>query len=323
MGQDVETQTNTPTRIPHFRQVFDKAGITPEVRAWRYNGSGTEEDPYAVTWIEQDPRNPMLYSSIKRWCFIILIALAALTVSIDSSAYSGAAAQIMDEFDCSEEVFILGISLFVLGFAVGPILWGPFSEMFGRRVIWIGTYTCFMAFNAGAAGARNIESLLILRFFAGAVGSNQLITAGAIVADQFSGRQRGLVLAYYAVTPFFGPTIGPILGGFVAESIGWRWILAIMAISSCVLLAVYFFTVPETFAPVILQHRAKALSASTGDVYKSQLAIKQGEKTLSQVLKISLSRPWILLVREPIVTVLAIYQALIYATLYLSFGEQS
>ena len=96
-----------------------------------------------------------------------------------------------------------------------------------------------------------------------------------------------------------------------------------MAISSSVLLVVYLFCVPETFAPVILQRRAKALTASSGDVYKSQMVIKQGEKTLKQVLRISLSRPWILLVREPIVTVLAVYQALIYATLYLSFGKHN
>jgi hypothetical protein len=59
----------------------------------------------------------------------------------------------------------------------------------------------------------------------------------------------------------------------------------------------------------------------TGDVYKTQIEIQQGPKTLRRVLKIALSRPWVLLVLEPIVTVLSIYQAIIYATLYLCFGE--
>ena len=104
-----------PTQIPHWRQVFDKAGVTPEVRNWKYDGSGTEDDPFAVTWIDHDPRNPMLYSNAQRWSIVFIVALAALTVSIDSSAYSGSAAQIMQEFDCSQEVYILGLSLFVLG----------------------------------------------------------------------------------------------------------------------------------------------------------------------------------------------------------------
>ena len=115
-------RTTSPTRISHWRQVFDSAGTTPEVSSWRYAGSGTEDDPYAVTWIENDPRNPMLYSATTRWSLMMIVAMAALMVSLDSSAYSGSADEIMTEFNCSQEVFTLGISLFVLGFAIGPIM---------------------------------------------------------------------------------------------------------------------------------------------------------------------------------------------------------
>lgn len=73
--------------------------------------------------------------------------------------------------------------------------------MFGRRTVFIPTYTLLTAFNAGAAGAQTMATLLVLRFLGGAVGSNSLISAGAVVADQFGPRQRGLALAYYAVTP--------------------------------------------------------------------------------------------------------------------------
>lgn len=99
--------------IPHWRQVFDSAGITPEVQAWNYHGHGTDDDPYAVTWIEHDPRNPMEWSAVTRWSILMVVAMAALMVSLDSSAYSGSAAEIKMEFNCSQEVFILGISLFV------------------------------------------------------------------------------------------------------------------------------------------------------------------------------------------------------------------
>ena len=73
--------------------------------------------------------------------------------------------------------------------------------MFGRRYVFIPTYMLLTAFNAGAAGARDMVTLLVLRFLGGAVGSNSLISAGAVVVDQFAPRQRGLALAYYAVTP--------------------------------------------------------------------------------------------------------------------------
>lgn len=112
----------TPTKIPHWRQIIDSAGITDEVKSWNYEGSGTQDDPHVVTWIENDPRNPMLYSNVTRWSLMMVVAMAALMVSLDSSAYSGSAAEIMEEFNCSEEVYTLGISLFVLGFAIGPVM---------------------------------------------------------------------------------------------------------------------------------------------------------------------------------------------------------
>lgn len=71
-----------------------------------------------VSWIDRDPRNPMLYSAVVKWSVMMIVAMAALMVSLDSSAYSGAADEIMKEFGCSEETYVLGISLFVLGFAV-------------------------------------------------------------------------------------------------------------------------------------------------------------------------------------------------------------
>ncbi len=101
----------TRTKIPHWRQVFDNTGITPEVREWKYAGSGTEEDPYAVTWIDHDPRNPMLYSATTRWSLMMIVAMCALMVSLDSSAYSGSADELMREFGCSREVFTLGMGM--------------------------------------------------------------------------------------------------------------------------------------------------------------------------------------------------------------------
>jgi Ca2+/H+ antiporter len=98
-----------PTQLSHFAQVFDQAGITPEVEAFNYKGSGTEEDPYIVDWITQDPRNPMLYDKAKRWTLTMIVAIATLAVALVSSAYSGGAEEVIREFGCSQVVFTLGI----------------------------------------------------------------------------------------------------------------------------------------------------------------------------------------------------------------------
>lgn len=100
--------------IPHFRQVLDQAGVTADVEQWKYEGSGTEEDPFVVVWIDHDPRNPMLYSQLKKWTLTMLVALATLAVAFVSSAFSGGTEEIASDFGASEEVVTLGLSLFVL-----------------------------------------------------------------------------------------------------------------------------------------------------------------------------------------------------------------
>lgn len=114
------------------------------------------------------------------------MAFATLAVSFCASAYTGAIDQVLDKFGSSEEVGTLGVSLFVLGFAIGPLLWAPLSELYGRQVLFVGTYAGLTAFNAGAAGSNSMATLIVLRFFAGAVGSSPLTNAGGVIADMFS-----------------------------------------------------------------------------------------------------------------------------------------
>ena len=177
------------------------------------------------------------------------------------------------------------------------------------------------AFNAGAAASQNIQTLVILRFWAGAWGSSPLTNAGGVIADMFPAAQRGLATSIFAAAPFMGPALGPVIGGFVGENIGWRWNEGVMAIFTGVLWIVGAITIPETYAPLLLRKRAAKLSKKTGKVYRSSAEVARGPPpTLGQSLKTALSRPWILLFREPIVLLLSIYMAIIYGTLYMMFA---
>jgi MFS family permease len=99
-------------------------------------------------------------------------------------------------------VYIAGLSVFVLGFALvgilstqsyfrlliagfcfqGPLLWAPMSEVWGRRKLFIISYTLFTCFNAGIIGSQNIWTVIILRFFSGAFGSSPLTNAGGTIS---------------------------------------------------------------------------------------------------------------------------------------------
>lgn len=77
---------------------------------------------------------------------------------------------------------------------------------------------------------------------------------------------------------------------------------------------------PETYAPVILERRAKALQQKTGKVFRTPLQISGSRPALAQSLRTALSRPWILLFLESIATIMSIYMAIVYGTLYMMFS---
>lgn len=224
------------------------------------------------------------------------------------------------EFSVSQEVVTLGVSLFVLGFALGPLLWAPFSELYGRQIVFFGTYVAFTAFNAAAAGAPNIWGLLILRFFAAAFGSSPLTNAGGVIADLFSANERGLAMSIFSAAPFMGPVLGPIIGGFLGMTEGWRWVNGLMAIWAGAILVITTALVPETYPPVLLRKRAEKLSKLSGKVYRSRTDIDQGKVSLGEAFSTGLKRPWVLLFCEPIVLLLSLYHAIIYGILYMLFG---
>lgn len=143
----------------------------------------------------------MQWSSGARYLIVFVQAIATLCVAFASSVYAGGYAQMTSYFGASQELITAGLSLCesrqsiapgprfafsaeprscipsctdVLGFAVGPLLWAPWSEMYGRRAVFIATYAPFALFHIGCALATNIETLLLCRFLAGFFGASPL-----------------------------------------------------------------------------------------------------------------------------------------------------
>ncbi|PMD29589.1 MFS general substrate transporter [Hyaloscypha variabilis F] len=306
--------------LAYLRLVVSQSHVTPQVLEHQYSGSGTKEDPYIVEFLHNDPRNPRNFPTLGKWAITILVAIATLGVTFDSSAYTGGIRQIIEQFGVNQEVATLGVSLFVLGFAIGPLLWAPLSELYGRQIVFTTTYGVLTILCAGAAGSQNIQTLICLRAVAGAFGSSPLTNAGGVIADLFTAEQRGIATAFFAAAPFLGPTLGPIVGGFVGETEGWRWIMGLMAIFTGAMWILCTLMVPETYPPVLLSMRAKKLSKITGRIYKSRLEFDMKKRTASQVFQTALARPWALLFHEPIVLLLSTYMAIIYGTLYMMFA---
>ena len=147
-----------------------------------------------------------------------------------------------------------------------------------------------------------------------------MTNSGGVIADSFPASERGLALMVFTIGPLVGPALGPIIGGFISEIVGWRWLMGVMALFTLTMLIIGIFTLPETYAPVLLRQRASQLSKLTAKVYKSQADASSAGVNPSETFKRTLMRPWSLLFREPIVLLLSVYQSIILGTLYLLFA---
>ncbi|KAI1021611.1 hypothetical protein LB504_012822 [Fusarium proliferatum] len=316
---DIESQ-QINAKTSHFNLILDQVGLTDAVLNYDYTGHGTSDSPYLVEFLPNDSRNALNFSRSKKWLITILQAIATLAVTFTSTAYSGGLSSILIHFHVSTEVAILGVSMFVLGFAVGPLLWAPLSELYGRQIPFFVSFMALTAFNAGAAGAPTMAALIVLRFFAGSFGSSPLSNAGGVIADMFEARDRGLATALFAMAPFLGPTLGPIAGGFLGESEGWRWVMGMTSIFTGVVWIVNSLVIPETYGPYLLRRRAAVLSKRSGKVYISKTDVGRPRTTIATQFKTAILRPWVLLIKEPIVLLTSLYMAIIYGTLYLCFA---
>ncbi|GAA5855824.1 hypothetical protein JCM8547_000375 [Rhodosporidiobolus lusitaniae] len=293
-----------------------------------WQGEGTEASPYIVKFLEGEAANPQNWKPRTKWLITGNAALSTLCVAFASSVYSGGLEDFLPYFfsgpDAASsghvEVVTLGISLFVLGFALGPLLWAPFSEQFGRRAVFIPTYFLFALFHIPCALAKNIETLLICRFLAGFWGSAPLTNSGGIISDLFSASDRALAMSLFALAPFAGPVLGPIVGGFLGMNASWRWIFWLLTIFSFAMWALGAL-IPETYGPVLLRQRAAKLQKEDRThVYRSMFDLHPSfAAPLPQKLKTAIIRPFALLFKEMIVLLFSIYAAFIYGILYLFF----
>ncbi|TRX91237.1 hypothetical protein FHL15_007842 [Xylaria flabelliformis] len=280
-----------------------------------------EEDTNLVTWNgPDDPENPQNYSFPYKVFITAVWIYGNLCSTLASSIWSSGATQVAAEFHQSTIVVTLGISLFLLGFSVGPPLWGPMSERFGRKWPMTIGMLLFTIFTIPVAVGKNIETLLIARFFQGAFGSAPLSLAAGGIVDIWSPANRGIAIAACIGTIFGSPVLAPIIGNFVAASyLGWRWLHWLSAIQGGSAVLLVLVALPETLAPKILQARAAKLRKSGEKPEARTIYDNKKHMGLMDVARIYFMRPFSLLATEPILVLITIYQSFIYGILYLVF----
>ncbi|KAF1981161.1 benomyl/methotrexate resistance protein [Aulographum hederae CBS 113979] len=284
----------------------------------------TADGTILVDWYTtDDPANPQNWSLKKKIFVACQIYLYTLAVYMGSAIYAPSELGVMERFGVSIQVASLGLSMYVLAYGIGPMLWSPLSELplIGRNPIYIATYAIFTILLVPTALVDNFAGLVVLRFLAGFFGSPCLATGGASLQDMFSLIKLPYVLSGWAIAATSGPALGPIISGFSVTAENWRWSIWEMLWMSGPIWIVMFLFMPETSSPNILLRRAARLRKLTGDNnLKAQSEIDQANLEFRDLAIESLWRPIQMMFLDPAIAFTAAYTGLIYGIFY-SFFE--
>ena len=140
-----------------------------------------EREEYVVEFDGvDDPMHAQNWPLRKKLFTAAMLGFTTLTSAFGSSIFSAATRVVAAEYHVGTTVGVLGTSLYVLGFATGPILWAPFSELKGRRLPLVLASFGFSIFNIAVATGKDLQTVLICRFWAGFFGACPLTVSPPI-----------------------------------------------------------------------------------------------------------------------------------------------
>ncbi|KAL1979287.1 hypothetical protein VTN96DRAFT_6307 [Rasamsonia emersonii] len=271
-----------------------------------------------VSFGPDDPENPVNWSRGKKFFALMAGMMQVMNSTIGSSLPSGAIEYIADDFHVTNQAqLVLPISVFLVGYVIGPLFCGPVSEEYGRKKPLLIGFILFNIFSMACALARSYTALLVFRLLNGMAAAAPIAIASGVFADIYDDpTQRGRAMAYFMACTTFGPIISPWASGFIAP-VSWRWAFWLGLIIALLTLPLVIF-LPETYAPVLLQRRAARLRKETGNA-SIVAPFDLAPHDLRATLTVTLTRPIRMIIHESIVSFTCLYLALAYAIFYLYF----
>ncbi|KAF7556130.1 hypothetical protein G7Z17_g1675 [Cylindrodendrum hubeiense] len=277
------------------------------------NSTGTDE----VDWEgPDDPELPVNWPRAKKWKVILTVSMLTFLTPFASSMLAPSIDQAMKEMNTTNrDLGSFAVSIYLLGYAFGPLIIGPCSELYGRLVVYHVCTALFLVTTFGCALATNMPMLIVFRFLTGTAGACPFTVGPSTIGDCFKQEERGRAMSVMNLPVLIGPCIGPAVGAYLSRAAGWRWDFWLLIIMAGVSLTVSLVFLRETHPPTILARKAHRLRKLTGD---AEPAKQLGQRPL-QLFLTSIIRPVKMLTMSPIIFGLSLLAAVAYGVLYLLF----
>ncbi|KAG2140197.1 MFS general substrate transporter [Suillus clintonianus] len=276
-----------------------------------------EQELILVKFDEGDPRDPQNFSYVRKWAITLTCCVFAAIAASSASSYSISYESMMQDLNCTQLQATLGLSLYVAGDGIVPLISSSFSEERGRRPLYIASAILFMLAEVMNALAPNIQTVIVSRALQGVFGSTGASLVGGSIADIWRPHERGLPMSLFAFTTIFAFGLGSVFGGLIAANphLGWRWVQWVHVMFSGAYVLGVILVMSETRSSIVLTHIAKDTRKMTGDPrYRSSAEIDK--PSMTSLIKTSCTRPLYLLLTEPIVQSFSVWSGFTWGVVF-------
>lgn len=307
-----------------------EAGADDKDSGFEYLEFDTPLPVYATNQLHPDlPQPPDLrkydspfgWSNTRKTIVTWLCTYSTFCAAYSAGSYSIASDPLKEKWHISTTVFNLGITTWCLAFGMAPMFLAPFSEINGRKPVFIISCVVFLAAQIGCALTDSFAGMLVARFFVGGSASTFSTIIGGVLADIYHKENRNTPMAIYSGGALAGTGMGPFLSGFIIGRASWRWVFYHQLFLAGFLLAAMIFFLKETRGSVLLSRRAKVLNKYFDELEKSEHFPPASEKntnipthpvryrvladeqrsSIQRMIYLSTTTPFKLLVTEPVV----------------------
>ncbi|SAM81909.1 related to TPO1-Vacuolar polyamine-H+ antiporter [Ustilago bromivora] len=276
------------------------------------------EDPYAtyIDWPANDPENPFNWPKSRRWLLVSVCFLFTACTAFNGCGYPSASFQAAQDLQTTQLVYLVGNTVFLFAVSITPLVLAPLSEVYGRSPIYLTAVAIFTLLYIPQALAKNITTIIVVRWFQGMAASVGNSMVAGSVSDVFHANERGFPMSLYAIAVYIAQGVSPYISSVTVNKASWRimfWWQGALSLLTYILMALFL---KETRGPVLLSRRAKKLTKETDRLHKCRADDER--LNFLVMVKVSLIRPMQYLVCEPVVLSFALWIGFLWGIIFIS-----
>ncbi|KAI5236484.1 MFS general substrate transporter [Aureobasidium subglaciale] len=280
-----------------------------------------------------EPPYTVFTASQKRF-IVLLAACAGFFSAVSANIYFPALNSLTEEFNVSATLINLTLTTYMIAQGIAPAIMGDLADMAGRRPAYFVCFVIYIGACIGIALCQDYVSLLILRCLQSAGCAATIALGSGVVADIATSAERGTFMGYVTSGPMVAPALGPVIGGILAQFLGWRSIFWFLVILSACYLVPFLIAFPETGRNVVgngaikpqswnrslinYLHERKAAKAPTLTRTVTRESVRLEEARLIKARKLRFPNPLktLKIVFEKDTGILLLYNSLVYTAFY-------